>query len=192
MGGFGSGRSSGKLKCESCISLDVRAWAREGILKAGAKFNVHWTDGSSIGIVVQSDDQVQLQYAVDGDPRRQSIDLTHTACNYGGHRTWFAAPCCSKRTAKLFMRRGRFACRTCQRLAYSTQSLDYIQRQHRAIHRVTRKLEDGDSKSKGMHCSTFSRLQGQIEEIDGRLNTAADAKFYAVFQRLGVPGFARA
>ena len=185
MGGFGSGRPVGRLKCETCISLDVRTWARMGILKAGNQFKMDWTDGSSIGIEMASDDQAVLQYAVSGDPRRQSIDLERTACNYGGQRTWFVAPCCGNRAAKLFMRQGRFACRTCQRLAYSTQSLDYIQRQHRAIHRVTRNLANGGDKPKGMHWSTFSRLQDQIETIDRQLNIAADARLCAVIQRLG-------
>lgn len=188
MGGFGSGRSRGKMKCESCLWLDVRAWARKGILKAGTRFDTRWSNGSSASVSLASDERVELRYAVDGAAKLQSIALTHTPCNYGGQRTWFVAPCCGSRAAKLFMRRGRFACRKCQNLTYQVQTIDYIQRQHRAMDRVTRKLVNGEDKPKGMHWSTFDRLQDRVETIDGRLNMAANAMFYAVFQRLGVPG----
>lgn len=188
MGGFGSGRSNGKVKCESCLWLDVRVWARQGVLTAGTRFEVRWKNGSNIGVALASDDRVELRYAFDGTPKLQSIGLTQTACNYGGQRTWFVAPCCGSRAAKLFMRRGRFACRKCQNLTYQVQTIDYIQRQHRAMNRVKLKLRNGEDKPKGMHWSTFNRLQDRIETIDDRLNIAANAMFYAAFLRLGVPG----
>jgi hypothetical protein len=85
-------------------------------------------------VTLPSDDRLEMRYAVDGGAAgMQSVTLTQTSCNYGGQRTWFVAPCCGNRAAKLFMRRGRFACRACQKLAYHVQSIDYIQRQHRAM-----------------------------------------------------------
>lgn len=191
MGGFGSGKSKNKLKCESCVSLDVRLWARFGYLKAGARFEARWSNGSSIGVAIPGDGRVELHYAVDGDPRLQSVALTQTACNYGGQRTWFVAPCCGNRAAKLFMRWGRFACKTCQNLTYQVQTIDYIQRQHRARSRVTRKLGTGEHKPKGMHWSTFYRLQERINVIDGRLNLSLIASFYSVFQRMGLLGISQ-
>lgn len=83
---------------------------------------------------------------------------------------------------------GRFVCRKCQNLTYQVQTIDYMQRQHRAMNRVTRKFIDGEDKPVSTHWSMFNRLQDRMEAIDDRLNMAANTMFYAVFQRLGVPG----
>ena len=50
MGGFGSGRSGGKLRCESTLSIDVRDWQRRGYLEnVGGKFMWQWNrDGKRI------------------------------------------------------------------------------------------------------------------------------------------------
>ena len=53
---------SGRAICESCISIDVRRWNREGRLHAGHSFTCSWTlggkpFGSSRSALAQADDR---------------------------------------------------------------------------------------------------------------------------------------
>lgn len=190
MGGMGSGRGSGKIKCEACSWIDVRAWVREGVLEPGTRFQCRWSSGNKIAVAVTDSRRLELRYAIGGVPVLRSVGLTQTPCNYGGSRTWFVAPCCGTRVAKLYFRRSTFSCRKCHRLAYHVQSLDPIQRQHYAMARVEALLDDGE-RPKGMHWSTFDKLQDRMQGIDDRLNLAFTLWAEPLLGRIGEGAWAR-
>lgn len=179
MGNSNSGRYGGKIKCEQCLSIDVRRFARSSLLRDGVRFIWRWDNDSVISVSVRNY-TVVLQYTVDDVPVHQTIALRTTDCQYGGNREWFVCPCCHERRAKLFLRSKRFACRTCQRLRYHSQSLDHSNRQHHAYHKIQLKLLDGDMKPKGMHWRTFERLHERMEYIDAGIS----ANFALTLSRL--------
>ena len=186
MGGANSGRYGGKAKCESCPWIDVRVWARKGVLENGTRFTATWSGEREIGVHVSAN-RISLSYAYNGGVMSvHPVRLTYTDCNYGGQRAWFNCPCCGSRNAKLFLRSGRFACRTCNRLAYRSQAVDPVQRQHIAYKRVQALLNDGELKPKGMHWRTFERLHDRLNRIDQKMNAAFNLVAARLFERAGL------
>jgi hypothetical protein len=54
---------------------------------------------------------------------QQVLELTTTACNFGGERYWLLCPHCRRRCAALYLppRASRLACRYCYDLSYRSQ-----------------------------------------------------------------------
>ena len=134
---YGSGRST----CESCKSIDVRRWHREGRLRPGQYFSCSWTRGGepSGNINVRTDlDAVVLMYRsrsygdAEGKSVEQRVLIAWTACHLGGRRPWFVCSVyssgryCGRRVALLYGAGELFACRRCYGLAYASQ--------HEALH----------------------------------------------------------
>jgi hypothetical protein len=58
MGGYGSGRTSGKQNAEHCKSLDVNRLRREGCLKSGSRGHWVWSlDGAETGRISYHTDE---------------------------------------------------------------------------------------------------------------------------------------
>lgn len=183
---WGAGRPAYRGKVEHCLRLDVRRWQREGILKAGAYGSWQWRDAetgkqtSSIGYVGGSD-HVQLRYTSDGKDVNQQIRIESTPCRYGGMRPWFICPIRGERVAIVYFRAGRFACRHCQRLAYTSQSEDEIGRNWRRQGKLEARLGKYWSRPKGMHRTTHDRLKARIFDYEWQ----REALIEAFLQRSG-------
>jgi len=89
---------AGRATCESCISIDVRRWHREGRLDPGLSFSSSWIRGGELSASIDvhaETDAVVLMYRArgwgDGEwkPLEQRIPIIWTACHFGGHRPWF-------------------------------------------------------------------------------------------------------
>jgi hypothetical protein len=160
---YGAGRPGWHVKGEHCHSIDVRRWAREGILHAGRSGEWAWIDAEtgrqtgSIGYCVGSD-AVVLIYSMNDTQMRQHVPVLTTACTYGGRRYWFGCPGCGKRLAVLFLRETGFGCRTCASVAYSCQSETELDRARRQLQRIEQQLGPVFSRPKGMHQATQARL----------------------------------
>lgn len=195
MGGWGSGRQGSADCTDSCRSIDVRRWQRDGLLAPGRWFNWQWTsDGETVAnINVQSEaGRVRLNYRIrqnGGD--WQSMDypvyLTTTPCNYGGERYWFICPAagCSRRVALLYGYGAIFACRHCYQLAYRSQREAGNDRLIRQAEKIRSRLgwkpgilnHNGD-KPKGMHWNTFYRLQAEHDALVEKSLCGLMAKFH--------------
>lgn len=178
-----------RLKVESCRSLDVRRLAREGLLDPNVMGSAEWVwrddygnQTASVGIAA-SGGTLRLRYAINGLDASQVISIERTACALGGDRPWFKCPTCGHRCALLHLRRGRFACRKCQGLAYLSQAIDPVQRSWRKQAKLERLLDEDGDKPKGMHWTTYDRIVEAIERCDG----VRDAAFCAMLNRLDVP-----
>ncbi len=169
---FGAGRPGWKMKAEQSLPLDVRAFHRRGILQPGSicsgSWSWMWTNGEPAGNVGYSFDgkSLRLNFSANGQGKTQSILVTRTGCRFGGSRPWFCCPNCDRRVAVVYHRRGRFACRGCQRIAYLCQSEDAIGRAWRRQRKVEAKLGEGGERPSGMHATTYERLQAVIEECE--------------------------
>ena len=177
MGGFGSGKQSGKRCTNDNLALDVRSIDRAGRLTPGSWFTWQWTRNgeitSSIQLQVEAD-SVVLDYRSrsnhhggEWEPMRYTVALDRTPCGFGGKRVWWRCPAvgCGRRVAVLYGGRV-FACRQCNHLAYESQREADDDRATRRADTIRRRLgwEPGilngkGLKPKGMHWRTFERLE---------------------------------
>ncbi len=176
MGGIGSGRRSsysGKDATEDSMPLDIRRLHRAGALAPGRSVSWQWTVNdrviASIRVHAQ-DGSVTLgyNYTPHGRPAEvisQTVWLETTPCAFGGIRSWFTCPTCSKRVAVIYGAGRLFACRRCKRLAYSSQGEAADDRAARRANRIRKLLgwqvgilNGPGLKPKGMHQRTYQRL----------------------------------
>ena len=160
------------------VTIGVRH--RGGYLSAGRSFSWNWHRGDeatgSIGVKVHSSESLTLQYMIgSGDERRDSsqlIRLIPTACKYGGLRTWFACPVCHKRVRVLCMRAARFACGHSQRVAYSSQYCDVLDRMCRKQAKLEVRLGEHWARPKGMRQHTYKGLMKTLFDLEERRDNA--------------------
>ena len=180
----------GRTTCESCKSIDVRRWNREGRLRAGQCFSSSWTRGGapSGSISVQTEtDAVLLTFRrrswedTDWQSVEQRVPITWTACHFGGRRPWFRCPGCTggqycgRRVALLYVASGLFACRRCYGLAYESQQeavhyrwLGKAQKIRMRLGGSPNMLEVFPDRPKGMHRKTYDRLRRAHDLADGK------------------------
>ena len=168
---YGAGRPGYRLKAEQTFKVDLRLWKKMGYLLDGRSFSWEWSRGGeaagSIGVSVRRD-SIRLGYAVQGQDASQTIRTTTTPCRYGGVRTWFECPVCCDRAAVLFMRAGRFGCRQCQKVSYTSQSGSAHDRANNRYHQLHALFEAG--KPKWQRWETFERLQDRFERVTEQVN----------------------
>ena len=170
----GAGRPGYKVKAEQLQRVDIRQWARLGYLNGWASFSWRWNRGGeptgSIGVIADSMRGVTLRYTltIDGESRdiAEKVNIARTRCHFGGDRPWFNCPRCHKRVAVLYLRGGYFGCRTCKRVAYSTQSEDLLGRLWVKQAKLEVMLGDDYERPKRMRRITYERLLKEIEACD--------------------------
>lgn len=173
---FGAGRPAYKVKGEQLQRVDVRDWHRRGYLAGGSSFTWSWNRGGeptgSIGVRVTPQSAVTLDYSLTYDGERRSIServaLIYKPCHFGGARPWFQCPRCARLVAQLYIRGGRFACRHCQRVAYSSQAEGDMARAWRKQRRLEAKLADDWQRPKGMRQKTYERLIDRLADCEQR------------------------
>ena len=172
-----------RLTTDELRSIDVRRWAREGMLRLGYSGGWKWSrDGrqaASIRMRAEAD-RVILTYrhrsgGGDWKDEEYPVYIVHTACHLGGGRAWFVCPAvgCRRRVAILYG--GTiFACRHCHQLAYDSTREDAGGRATRRADRIRLRLGwepgilNGDGeKPKWMRWLTFDRL---VREHDDHAN----------------------
>ena len=177
---FGAGRPAYRVKAEQLQRVEIGRWHRGGYLRAGASFTWSWNRGGdpsgSIGVRVFGEDSLILQYRIgSGDEWRdgtQAIRIDRTPCNYGKTRPWFGCPVCQRRAGVLYLRAGRFACRRCQRVSYTSQSCDLMDRTWRKQCKLEARLGDNWTRPKGMRHSTHERLIDALCDCEERRDAA--------------------
>ena len=207
MGGRGSGRHwhwHTKSTVADYRCIDVRRWARDGLLTPGRRFSWQWSvDGEKVACInVRTDyGQVSLvyrsqNYGEDWESHDYPVRLLSQPCNYGGHREWFACPAqgCGRRVAKLYG--GRiFACRHCHQLVYPSQREAGFQRSERRADKIRERLGWADDpdlmegiKPKGMHWRTYNLLLGELDCLEHRSNIGWADYISQTFGSATLPG----
>ncbi len=194
-GGYrlGAGRPGWHVKAEHCLRLDVRDLARRGLLSSGGSFvwTWSWADGhterrsSSISITTAFD-SIRLNFCIGDTPVQQRVDIDRTACNYGGARPWFRCPRCFGRVAVLYLRSGRFGCRRCGQLVYSSQCEDALGRSWRLQRKLEARLGDNWARPKGMHEATRTKIMSKILECQDVREIALASYFLRLSPLLSV------
>lgn len=120
-------------------------------------------------------ESLPVNYQYSGKSYSYIIQLSKTACHYGGYRYWFNCPSCSKRTSVLYCA-GTYVCRHCIGACYVSQlqqPIDRIYSQMNAI-RIRLGWQAGvingiGERPKGMHHSTFNRLLKEYRQLEQKL-----------------------
>lgn len=201
MGGFNSGNHGGKSCTIDMRTLDVRKLQRDGLLKPERSISLTWRRNgkpeASIDMQVHSD-SVTLAYRQrdrggEWQAMNYPVRLTYTACHYGGQRAWWLCPGagCGRRVAVLYGG-SVFACRHCQKLAYKSQRETPNDRTIRRADKVRDRLgwqagilNGNGGKPKGMHWSTFARLEVQHDSLLYVSMVGAMAKFWPLREMMG-------
>lgn len=177
MGGLGSGnrcRFGAKSTTDDYRTVDVRHWAREGVLRPGFRARWQWTRRGEIEATAEvraEAGRVTLVSRIwtDGEwkAERHSVQIVRTPCHLGGARPWFICPAqgCGLRVAILYDA-ANWCCRTCLNLAYASQCesptwrhISYAQKIRRKLGGSANLLEPFPPKPKGMHWWTYDRLR---------------------------------
>jgi len=186
---YGTGRAT----CESCISIDVRRWHREGSLDRDLSFSSSWTRGgklsASINVRTETDSVVLMYRArtwgdADWISIEQRVPVTWTACHLGGHRPWFvcrgssSGRYCGRRVAVLYGAGELFACRRCYGLTYASQREALYLRDAGKAQKIRMQLGGSPvmsdafpAKPKGMHWRTYNRLRQRHDLAEERSMT---------------------
>ena len=180
MGGRGSGRRSsygGKSNTCDSMPLDIRKFARKGLLVPGSNFSWEWTvnDRKVAGINIRVDLQsMVLSYRIKSTDEmvEQRVQTQTSPCHLGGQRHWFTCPRCSKRVAVLYAPGQYFACRQCGGLGYATQKEGVGDRAMTKADKLRKRLgwpagiaNPNTGKPKGMHWKTYDRLKRDHDEL---------------------------
>ncbi len=80
---------------------------------------------------------------------------------------------------------GRYACRRCLNLAYSSEAESRLGRIWRQHHKIEAKLDTDCEKPKGMHWRTYEKLCGQLEDIAANKDQLFLARVTPLLTRLG-------
>ncbi len=191
MGGVGSGswyRFDKKTTTGECHSVDVLYLHRNGLVKPGSWFSLRWSragreTGSIQGVVSGEgrSERLTLLYrhrrglGSEWEDVREPVELTWTACTFGGERPWFICPGAGRgrRVAILYGPGRYFLCRHCYDLTYQSGRDNTM---YRAMHRAQKirerlggsanMTEPFPDKPKGMHWQTYERLWWEHHEAD--------------------------
>ena len=161
---------------------DINYLSRNGCLRPGRVSIQSWTCGDRDAVSVKliaHENSIELDYRLTyaGKPEdvRYIVQLTHTACNYGGTGPWFRCPGlgCGRRGGELYAAGKYFLCRHCYGLAYSSQRMDELDRVRRKAEKIRKQLGADPykiyslqiEKPKGMHWSTYQRLYDEATHL---------------------------
>jgi hypothetical protein len=140
---------------EDSKPLDAWKLAREGWFTPGKVCISRWTRGDAVTGTVSfqaMDGAIRFRYTQTDywtDIERSHdyvVEVIRTPATVGGERVWFLCPRCYRRVRMLYLppNAGRFACRHCHNLAYSSQ---HQSRRYRAIDRLFRLADRLDRPS---------------------------------------------
>lgn len=168
---------------ETTARLAIAALQKRGALKPGAYCVWRWSRGdetfASIGVHGEKGG-VRLTYSASvnsGPPRRvdEHVTLNLRPCRLGGERAFFCCPRCARDVLNLHLASGRFFCRVCSRLTYSSRRERSRDRNLRAADKLRRRLggEAGAlnpiaARPKGMWRRTYDHLIASIERREGQ------------------------
>jgi hypothetical protein len=187
---MGRPASGARTSCESCRSIDIRRWRREGLLSAG-HFTCSWRYSSgersgSINVSTERD-AVLLTYRIrhgltaEWKPINQQVPITWTDCHFGGQRPWFICQMyshgqfCGRQVAVLYGAGDYFACRHCCGLAYASQQESLRERGLLKAQKILTRLgaipnvlNPFPEKPPRMHWRTYRRLHRTYEVAKDR------------------------
>jgi hypothetical protein len=190
---FGAGRPSYKATAESLQRVDVRLWAQRGYFADDNErhFSWSWTRGGepsgSINVHATRS-RVELTYRIstnggEWQNRSDQVEMSQTTCRFGGMRNWFQCPCCGRRCELLYLRFARFACRTCNRVSYASQSGGHYDRLLHKLHKLQKRIDCG--RPKGTHLRTWEGLLDRAFDLEETVDSLLSARITHLYRAAG-------
>ncbi len=153
---FGAGRPETRPKVEHLMQLRVKDLGHFGVSSARDLREL-----GSASLILRSRDPNWHFF--------QRIELTLSACHFGGERVWFRCAGCARRAGLLLMSRGTFVCRHCAGGNYRSQALDPISRSWKRQRAIEARIgSEGSPKPRGMRWTTHAALKEQIAALTTR------------------------
>jgi hypothetical protein len=130
MGGYGSGSyqsDAAKDTVEGLKSLSISRLSHSGVLQGESCCgSLTWENTNTVAYKRRGQ-ALTLQYTFISGPHKgesveYAIQITETHPHYGGRRSWFQCPTCSRRCGKLHLANTQryFLCRICADLTYQS------------------------------------------------------------------------
>jgi hypothetical protein len=208
MGGYGSGRSGGRVLVENALRIDVDAMIRRGCIRPGAHLAGEMRfvfDEQELAVRFESlvghpeNSWIRLKYAIadywTGDEHEidDQIFLIGTQPPFGGMRWWFECPRSGRRVRKLYLPLGarHFRSRLAYRLAYACQCETLEDRATRRARKLCRRLggdPDADTypdKPRRMRWKTYSQMMEKLIAADRLADRLADQRLVMLAAGLG-------
>ena len=179
MGGIGSGRRFSMrptlvVENRVCIKMtELKKYQSESFIRFewnsdDSEYSEYsagiYRSANELYIVLQEDDQFYPQ----------TVELQTMACAFGGERQWLICPKCGCQRMTLYIgKNSQFTCRCCNKLGYRSQKRVPAERLLYNAEKLRRKAEQppifGDVvKHKGMHMTTYQKLQKRIYHYEYR------------------------
>lgn len=124
---------------------------------------------------------IEVSYTHRGKSYSYPIQLSNSACHYGGHRYWWLCPKCSQRVSVLYCA-GLYICRHCIGANYGSQLQQPIDRIYSKLNAIRARMSwqvgvihGIGERPKGMHHSTYKRLIKDYEQLTAKLIGALNA-----------------
>jgi len=118
---------------------------------------------------------IEVSYTHRSKPYQYSIQLSKSACHYGGYRYWWLCPKCSQRVSVLYCA-GVYVCRHCIGACYGSQLQQPIDRIYSQLNAIRIRLgwqvgiiHGIGERPKGMHQSTFNKLLKEYQQLEQKL-----------------------
>ena len=189
---LGAGRPRRRGRVERAYSVDIRPWARQGLLREGIAGVVEWSDDADssaelprIRFHVQAT-AVSFGTELDGHEIRQRVSLLRGGYRFGGVMPhWFGCPGCATRVALLYLGRNGLACRRCHGLAYLSQSDGPMTRAARGLREVEARLGPLRTRPPRMRLATYLGLLSRVVACEERMAVRAAAIVASL--RIGLP-----
>lgn len=131
MGGFGSGRPGRRPVAEASLALPYHVLApavqralQEQVVLQGS-YTWHYTRSgeqcAAIGCLIFPTPHIELHYCYGETPITEALTLTKTPVGlHHAPRWWYACPHCQRRCSVLYGVQGRWRCRQCHHITYSS------------------------------------------------------------------------
>jgi len=169
LGGSRSGRYGRHHRVEHYPQLNVRELAGVGFLHSLVLHNT-WHQFEIAARIEMTEIDGEHRITIDiKQPERGifgcTVWLIRRPMRFGGARSFFKCPFCSRPCEALFIYRGAFRCRICADLKYLSQTRDPLSRQHDAIAKLRGRLASDDEKPKRMRWATYDAI---LDKMSGR------------------------
>lgn len=192
MGGYGSGRRSGKQKQDGLIRIDLLTLHRNNALVEGRVSILKMNKGDrylgSVQITAAKDQLIidsRIHGTISGQNKHiiQTVDLIRTPCHFGGDRPWMRCPGCHRKVLILYIGSGCIRCRHCFNLTYECCNHGDVDQHLLKVRKARRRIgADIDlsqplpPKQKWKHNKKYNHLKKKAEQLELRFFRSLENK----------------
>ena len=170
----GSLSKGSKPVVEENISINLSKFKKKGLFKIDTILNFNWEINETSTFkakVYVKENSLLIAHQCDGKIIKQQIQITSTACHFGGHRKWLLCPLCGTRRMNLYFNdNGYLSCRECNNLGYLSQKKNKFNRLLLNAQKLRTKIGSSygsiENKPLNMQWETFNNIKYKIYDFE--------------------------